>query len=298
MLTSVLFAPRVAIQNFWRNKGLSTFAVSVMFVVLLMTGVALVLGHSFNQAIGSLKAKASTISIFIRDSTPLQNTMAMENRLRSDPRVRSVTYVDKASALARYKEDPSIPPDMIENLEGQNPLPASLDVDVKNIQDLDGIANEVKDSPILDKAGATNYKKDVIDRVVLFSQFIGVAGGILLIGLGAVAVFIIMMSIRTAVFVRRKEIEVMKLVGATDWFVRGPFLLEGMLSGMIASVLAVVVVAGGYRPFVDSVRGSVPFLPLSYDVGFIWQLCLVMALVGVGLGAFGSWLGVRRFLQA
>jgi cell division transport system permease protein len=106
------------------------------------------------------------------------------------------------------------------------------------------------------------------------------------------------MSIRTAVFVRRKEIEVMKLVGATDWFVRGPFLLEGMLAGFIASALAILVVAGGYHSGVDWVRQQVGFLPVSYDPGFLGQLCLVMALVGILLGAFGSYLGVRRFLQA
>jgi cell division transport system permease protein len=298
VLTSILFAPRAALQNFWRNKGLSIFAVSVMFVVLLMTGVSLVLGHSFNQSIDSVKAKASTLSIFIADSTPLQNTMELENKLRADPRVKSVTYIDKANALARYKQDPSIPPDMIDNLEGQNPLPASLDVDVKDIRDLDALASDVKAYPILDKQGPTNYRKEVIDKVVLFSRFVGIAGLVILSGLAAVSVFIIMMSIRTAVFVRRKEIEVMKLVGATDWFVRGPFLLEGMLAGLIASVLAILVVAGGYSPFVDSVRGAVPFLPLTYDVGFMGELCLVIAAVGVSLGAFGSWLGVRRFLQA
>jgi cell division transport system permease protein len=298
MLNSALFAPRAAWQNFWRNRGLSVFAVSVMFVVLLMTGVAMVLGHSFSQSIDSLKAKASTISIFVADTTPLQNTMELQNRLQGDSRVKSVTYVDKASALQRYKQDPSIPPDMIDNLEGQNPLPASLDVDVKNIQDLDAIATDVKGLPILDKQGPTNYRKEVIDKVLLFSRFIGAVGAFLLAGLGTVAVFIIMMSIRTAVFVRRKEIEVMKLVGATDWFVRGPFLLEGMLAGLIASVLAIIVVAGGYQPFVDKVRGAVPFLPLSYDVSFIGELCVVMAVVGIGLGALGSYLGVRRFLQA
>jgi cell division transport system permease protein len=299
MLTSsLLFAPRAALQNFWRNKGLSVFAVSVMFVVLMMTGVSLVLGHSFNQSIDSLKGKASTISVFIADTTPLVNVVNLENRLSADPRVKSVSFVDKSSALAKYKQDPSIPPDMIANLEGYNPLPASLDVDVKNINDLDAISNDVRGLPLLDKQGPTNYRKAVIDRVVTFSRFIAIAGVVLLAALTGVAIFIIMMSIRTAVFVRRKEIEVMKLVGATDWFVRGPFLLEGMLAGLIASLMAVVMVAAGYQPFVDRVRSAVPFLPLSYDAAFLGQLCLVLAAVGILLGAVGSYLGVRRFLQA
>ncbi len=247
MLTSALFAPKSALQNFWRNKGLSIFAVSVMFVVLMMTGVSLILGHSFNQSIDSLKGKAKTISIFIADTTPLVNVMNLQSQLRTDPRVQSVTFVDKASALAKYKQDPSIPPDMITNLEGYNPLPASLDVDVKNINDLDALANDVKNLPLLDKQGPTNYRKAVIDRVVTFSTFVGIAGGILLLALTGVAIFIIMMSIRTAVYVRRQEVEVMKLVGATDWFVRGPFLLEGMLAGLIASLASVVVIVVGYQ---------------------------------------------------
>ena len=297
MWTSLSFAPAAAWQNFWRNKGLSLFAVSVMFVVLMMTSIAMVIGHSFNQSIDSIKRNASTVSIFISDTTPMVNVMNVQNRLRADHRVKSVILVTKADALTRYKNDPNIPPDFVNNLEG-NPLPASLDVDIKNVNDLSAIVDEYKDLPLLDQGnGATNYKRDVIDKIVIFSRFVGIAGILVVGGLAAVAVFIIMMSIRTAVFVRRKEIEVMKLVGATDWFVRGPFLLEGMLAGLVASLLSIAVVAGGYHTAVDKVRGAVPFLPISYDGGFLGELCLVMALVGILLGAFGSYLGVRRFLQ-
>jgi cell division transport system permease protein len=277
----MMFAPKAAWQNFWRNKGLSVFAVSVMTVVLMMVGVALVLGHSFNQTINGLKAKASTISVFMADSTPLSNIENLELKLRADPRVRSVTFVSKARALDRFKQDPNIEPTMIEALEGYNPLPSALDVDVRDIKDLDAVANDVKALPLLDKQGATNYRKDVIDKVVTFSRFVAAAGVAILVGLTGIAIFIIMMSIRTAV-----------------WFVRGPFLLEGMLAGLLASLIAVAVVAGGYHPLVDRVRAGVPFLPLSYDVNFIGQLCLVMAGVGITLGALGSYLGVRRFLQA
>jgi cell division transport system permease protein len=133
---------------------------------------------------------------------------------------------------------------------------------------------------------------------VLVSRFLAIVGAAVLIGLTAVSVFIIMMSIRTAVFVRRKEIEVMKLVGATDWFVRGPFLLEGMMAGGLAALASIALVAGGYRPFVDKFRASLPIIPLSYDAHFIGELSLVLALAGLVLGAFGSYLGVRRFLSA
>jgi cell division transport system permease protein len=297
MFSSAAFAPRAAFESFLRNKGLSVFAASVMAVVLVMAGVSLVLAHSFDSAITNLKAKASTISIFIKDSTSLLNVQNLEERFRTDARVRSVAYISKANALARYKNDPSIPPDMIDSLEGYNPLPASLDVDVKNVQDLDAIANDVKGLPLLDEHQPTNYRKEVIDKVVLFSRFVAAVGAALLAGLAGVSIFIIMMSIRTAIFVRRKEIEVMKLVGATDWFVRGPFLLEGMFAGLIAAAVSVLVVVGGYGLFVNKVRAAVPFLPLAYDPQFTGELVLVLAFGGILLGAFGSYLGVRRFLQ-
>jgi cell division transport system permease protein len=297
MVSSLTFAPSVALQNFWRNKGLSMFAVSVMTVLLAMLGVALVFGHSFNQALEYEQSRASTLSVFMSDNTPLYNVVNVEQRLATDPRVSAVNYVSKARALDRFRKDPGTTPDMIAGLEGYNPLPSSLDVDVKNIKDMDAIANEVQ-SPLLDRQGATNYRRDVINNLILVRNFVTIAGLLLLGGLSAVAVFIIMMSIRTAVFVRRKEIEVMKLVGATDWFVRGPFLIEGMLAGLIASLVAIGLVAGGYHPFVDWGQSQVHFLPLTYDAGFIGQLCLAMAGVGMILGAFGSYLGVRRFLQA
>jgi cell division transport system permease protein len=297
MVSSLAFAPSVALQNFWRNKGLSIFAVSVMTVLLGMLGVAMVFGHSFNQALDYEQSRASTLSVFMSDNTPLYNVVNVEQRLNADSRVKAVTYISKGRALDRFRSDPGTTPDMIQGLEGYNPLPSSLDVDVKNIKDMDAIAADVQ-SPLLDKQGATNYRRDVINNLILVRDFVTGAGLAMLAGLSAVAVFIIMMSIRTAVFVRRKEIEVMKLVGATDWFVRGPFLIEGMMAGLIASLVAIAVVAGGYHPFVDWGKAKVHFLPLSYDAGFIGQLCLVMAAVGMILGAVGSYLGVRRFLQA
>jgi cell division transport system permease protein len=297
MLSSAAFAPQVAWQNFWRNKGLSLFAVSVMTVVLLLVAVSLVLGHSFDQTIQGVESKASTVSVFMRDETPLVNVANLETRLRDDPRVRSVSFVSKSQALQRYEHDPNIPSDMIQGLEGYNPLPATVDVDIRDIRDESAIVGQVKDLPLLDKNGATNYREDVISRIVLFGRFVAILGGALLLGLTGVAVFIVMMSIRTAVFVRRQEIEVMKLVGATDWFVRGPFLLEGMLAGLVAALIAVMAVGGGYRPLVTWGQSYLPWLPLSYDAAFLGQLVLMMGAFGLILGAVGSYLGVRRFLQ-
>jgi cell division transport system permease protein len=112
----------------------------------------------------------------------------------------------------------------------------------------------------------------------------------------AISLVIIMNTIRTAVYVRRREIEIMKLVGATDWFVRWPFLLEGILGGVLAAVVAGVLVALGYNALVSNLHQKLLFFPLSFDGSYLALILLATGGAGILLGALGSYLGVRRFL--
>ncbi|MBO0746447.1 MAG: FtsX-like permease family protein, partial [Candidatus Dormibacteraeota bacterium] len=112
-----------------------------------------------------------------------------------------------------------------------------------------------------------------------------------------VSVVIVMNTIRTAVYHRRQEIEVMKLVGATEWFVRGPFVLEGILTGLLAAGLAVGVVMAGYRPFVSRFHSELFFVPLTYDPSFVTVLGGYLLAAGALMGALGSFIGVRRYVR-
>jgi cell division transport system permease protein len=106
-----------------------------------------------------------------------------------------------------------------------------------------------------------------------------------------------MNTIRTAVYHRRKEIEVMKLVGATEWFVRGPFILEGIMTGLIAAAIALALLVIAYQPAVDRFHSDVAFIPLSYDPAFISSLARDLLGGGALLGALGSYIGVRRYVK-
>ncbi|HYL07649.1 MAG TPA: FtsX-like permease family protein, partial [Candidatus Udaeobacter sp.] len=123
------------------------------------------------------------------------------------------------------------------------------------------------------------------------------AGIGLLIMLLIVSVVIVMNTIRTAVYHRRKEIEVMKLVGATEWFVRGPFVLEGVMTGLIAAAIALSLLVISYQPAVDRFHSDVGFIPLTYDPAFISSLARDLLLGGAMLGAVGSYIGVRRYVR-
>src|ERR1700680_1351274 len=180
--------------------------------------------------------------------------------------------------MARFRQLPALSPSVIDTL-ATTPLPPSLDVTVKDIRDLGAIDQEVRNSPLVDKSPATNYEPNVIDKIILLARVAGIAGLVLIVGLTGLSVFIIMLTIRTAIYLRRKEIEVMKLVGATDWFVRWPFIVEGMLGGLLAAIFSGAVVFAAYRLFVQAAQGNLLSVPFAtrYTITL-----LVVLLVGGG----------------
>ena len=265
----------------------------------LALGSLMLVLHSMDQIVAMEKSRASAISIYLADNIPLSSMMDFKLQLEQDPRVRDVTYVTKEQAIQRFRQMPSLSVDVIDSL-GNNPLPASLDVTVKDIRDLAEIDRMARNSPLLDrsdKSPPTNYEPDVIGKIILLARVAGVAGLALVVGLTGLSVFIIMLTIRTAIYLRRKEIEVMKLVGATDWFVRWPFLLEGMLTGTAGAALAVGIVAFGYRPAVFNLQSVLFFIPLFYDPSYLRLVIAAMLAFGLLLGSSGSYLGIRRFLH-
>ena len=290
------FAFSSAWQNFWRNAAVSLASVLIVWVVLLALGSLLLVLHSLDQIVALEKTKASAISVYLADTTPLSSAMDFKLQLQSDPRVTSVVYVSKDQAMARFRQLPALDPSVIDTL-GTNPLPASLDVTVKDIRDLAAIDQEVRSSPLVDKSPATNYEPNVIDKIILLARVAGIAGLVLIVGLTGLSVFIIMLTIRTAIYLRRKEIEVMKLVGATDWFVRWPFIVEGLIVGMVGAVVAVLIVGFGYRPAVVNLQSVLIFVPLAFDPYYLRLVLAAMLGFGLLLGSLGSYLGVRRFLK-
>src|SRR5207248_654076 len=169
------FAFSSAWQNFWRNAAVSIASVLIVWVVLLALGSLLLVLHSLDQIVALEKTKASAISVYLADTTPLSSAMDFKLHLESDPRVSSVEYVSKDQAMARFRQLPALDPSVIDTL-GTNPLPASLDVTVRDIRDLAAIDQEVRTSPLVDKSPSTNYEPNVIDKIILLARVAGIAG--------------------------------------------------------------------------------------------------------------------------
>ena len=289
------FALNSAWQSFWRNLAVSMAAVVSITLILILAGVNLLVGHAFSQVLDSFRAKVSEISMNVADDTPLQTVYDFQQQLSLDPGVAHVQFVTKDEALAQFKADPSNVV-LAQQIDG-NPLDAKLEVRVANLSDVAAIDTLARRWPGVDPTDPTNYQGDFVNRMLGLSQWLGLAGVGLLAILVVVSIVIVMNTIRTAVYHRRKEIEVMKLVGATEWFVRGPFVLEGVMTGLIAAAFALALLVIAYQPAVDRFRSDIAFIPLSYDPAFVASLARDLLLGGALLGALGSYIGVRRYVK-
>jgi len=296
LLATLRFTLVSAVQNFWRNLAVSLAATCTMGAILLFIGGILLGTHMLNQMLTAEQAKASNIKIYLEDGVSLGSIANLQSELRADPRVSAVHFENKDDAA---KEASSQVENFSESLKvlGSNPLPASLNLDLHRLADLPAIDTMARRNAIVQRGNlATDYNPAIIDKLqTLITWAWRFAVGFLIV-FGTLSVVIIMISIRTAVLVRRREVEIMKLVGATDWFVRGPFILEGVIGGVIAAAISGTVIAAAYKPAVDHLRSTLFFFPLSYDGSYLAVVALLLFAAGIGLGAFGSYLGVRRFL--
>jgi cell division transport system permease protein len=289
------FALNSAWQSFWRNFAVSMAAVLSITLILILAGVNLLVGHAFSQVLDGFRAKVSEISINVADGTPLQSVADFQQQLAADPRVTSVRFITKDEALVQFKADPNNVV-LAQQIDG-NPLDAKLQVRVANLNDVAAIDTLARRWPGVDPTNPTNYQGDFVNRMLELSSWLGLAGVGLLAILVVVSIVIVMNTIRTAVYHRRKEIEVMKLVGATEWFVRGPFVIEGVMTGLIAAALALALLVIAYQPAVDRFRADIAFIPLTYDPAFVVSLARDLLIGGALLGALGSYIGVRRYVK-
>jgi len=295
ILRNLRFALNSAWQSFWRNLAVSLAAVVSITLILILAGVNLLVGHAFTQVLDGFRDKVSEMSVNVADDTPLTSVYAFQQQLRGDPRVATVRFVTKEEALAEFVRDPNNAV-LSQQIQG-NPLDAKLEVRVRSLKDVAAIDSMARQWPGVDPTDPTNYQGEFVTRMLQLSQWLSLAGIGLMAILVVVSVVIVMNTIRTAVYHRRKEIEVMKLVGATEWFVRGPFVLEGIMTGVIAAAIALSLLVISYPPAVSRFSSDITFIPLTYDPTFISSLARDLLLGGALLGALGSYIGVRRFVR-
>lgn len=284
---------RQAALSLWRNIWMSLAAAASVAISTFLLGAFLLLVFNVNYIAATLQSNVE-IAAFLQVDTPRQVSLHIQDQVRSLPGVTDVTLVPKEEGLKQLSQQFGSEQDLLAATGGVNPLPDYLRVRVADPQAVQSVAGAIKTIPGVEKV---NYGQEVVERlfaVVRWLRWLGV-GIIAMLGLGALS--LIVLTIRLAVYSRQREINIMKYVGATDWFIRWPFFLEGLWLGLVGSGAAALAVYVGYRLVLNMVGPAMVFIPLIRDQGLLIRSALSLVVGGSLVGALGSLLSIRRFLK-
>lgn len=293
-IPALRFVVGVALQNIVRNRGIAFASLLTVTLTLLGAGAAVAVVSALDGVLHQEETQASVLKVFMADHVSYASILNLQYSLSSEPSVLNASFENKDQAAKQAASGLGLGNALkiLQQTGGGNPLPASINLHLRNIGAVSAINNQVSTSPLLYPGPhPTDYNKDVIPRLERYIFAAQLGGAIMVAVVGAVALVIITISVRTAAFVRRQEIEIMKLVGATDWFVRWPFLIEGVIVGVLSALLASAVLVG-----IGLVFGSGGNLALGIGLRFAGLVVLGLIAGGAVLGSFGSFVGIRRSL--
>jgi cell division transport system permease protein len=294
---------RESLQNFRRNWVMSLGAVITIYLSLLLVGTFVVSGMFVDQIVRSVEQKVQ-ISIFIKDGAAVPDVTAVQQAIVADPMALKVTYVSKEQALERFKKEMKDTPEIYRQLDN-NPLPASIEVELKDPRQVSLMVAKIKSVPTFtkiiknptDPERDLKYGQKVISQLFAFTQAARIVESVFIIMLAIVSLIFINNTIRLAIYARRKEIGIMRLVGASNWFIRTPFLLEGMLQGLLGALLAILTLVVVQAAILPRLRDALRFLPIDLSAGALAQLSFILIASGILIGLLGSALAMRRYLK-
>lgn len=287
--------------NFWRNFWLSGATVSVM--VLMLFVITLVLGVNVaTEHIASILQDKVDISVYFETTANEQDITALREELEEFSEVKSVEYTSREEALKRFKERHKDDPLILQAIRevGDNPLQATLNVKAFQASQYQAITTFLEDTrfePLIDKV---NYRENqsLINRLFAISAAIKRVGFGVTMLLGLIAVLVTFNAIRMAIYSQREEILIMRLVGASNWFIRSPFLIQGGLVGGFSAAITLTLTLIFLILFSYKISLAIPGLDLIAYMKTNWFLILLFEfLVGIGLGIISSFIAVRKYLR-
>ena len=287
---------RQALQQIWRNKGMSTASVFAITAMLLILGLFFVITVNINLFTEMLKNNYNEVEVFLNDDVKKSDDENIMKKIDAEPGVKSSAYRSKTEAMkimkARWGENSYL----LDSL-GDNPLPSSIVVTVDSMSTADNVIKMVKGT---DGVEDVKYYQETVKKLTKITNFLKLAAMIIMVFLIIVSIVVVSNTIKLTVFARAKEIEIMKYIGATNWFIRGPFLIEGILIGVISSAVSAVATFFIYREIISLVGKqfmtimSSPLVPAGY---LSVNLILIFLAIGVSIGACGSIVSMRKFLD-
>jgi cell division transport system permease protein len=282
-----------------RNMALTVAAVMVTSLSLIILGIVSMLVHTGNGIAADMKQRVDEIRVFLKEDVTSEEVASMTTFIQKMDEVKSVKYISKDEALEEYKIMFKDQEDMLREIEG-NPLPASFRVRMTDPKYNNTVAKrlETRTEVSKDAAGKPEIKneKDVVGKVLRVTGLVQKIGFVVVIAFGIVAISLVSITIRMAIYSRRKEIGIMKLVGATNWFIRWPFMMEGVIEGFLGALVAILVTILLHSTLIEKFGTAVGIENLVTG-GYTALLAFLLVFFGIIIGAVGSAFALRRYIE-
>jgi len=285
-----------AFLQVFRNRNMALASVFAITAMLLILSIFFILVININTAAQAIKSDYDSIELFLEDEVSKKKANAIIDDIRNKDGVEDVYYKTKAEALEEFRERWGENAYLLDSLT-DNPLPNSIVILIADLEQAESIAET---SAAYDGIEDVKFYKETVDKLLETTRFIQIAAIVIMVFLIIVSIVVVSNTIKLTVFNRANEINIMKYVGATNWFIRGPFLCEGIIIGIIASGISVGISALIYTKLVEAIGDqifsllSTPMVPAEF---LIYNFAWIFLALGVSIGACGSIISMRKFLD-
>ena len=303
-MSSLIYFFSESLKGFARNLSTALGSIITIFLSLLIIGIFLIGGLVVSNVLESVESKVS-ITAYVSDDASEADIQALQQYIGGLDGVANVSFTTKEQALEKFKNSMTSNPEIVDQLDGQNPLPASIDVELAEAQEVESIASAIESNETFRKicdnktepADSLKYGQKTVERLFSLTNYIRYIGLALIVLLIFIAFVFINNTIRLSILARRKEIAIMRLVGASNNFIRGPFLMEGTLHAIIGAALAILCLQLLRMFAIPHVQSTLQWLPIDISGNSYLLIFGVLVVAGLIIGLLGSALAMRRYLK-
>ena len=285
-------------RNFFKNKKSTAASIIIMCATMFIFGVFFVIGENVNYLMDQVQSQQA-IRVFINPEATSEQEQELEAKIKQIPYINTIKYVSQEEALSTMKEWLGESAALLDPYSGEdNPFKASFDITLTDLTKSDEVQSQIE---TFDNVAKVEAGSSTINKLVDIANGIRTATGVILVLLILISVFIIANTIKLTVHARRKEISIMKYVGATNGFIRWPFMVEGIIIGIVSALITVFILGFAYNAVSDSIAQSSTMETIGYNLlsfsDMISILIIVYIVMGIGIGTIGSAISMKKYLD-
>ena len=288
-LSSVKYLIYEGFKNVWKNWMMSAASIGVLVLCLLLTGASALLSINISNTLSAIESQ-NVVKVYLKNEVDAEKATQIGESIKSLDNITSCEFYSKEQAVEKFKDTLG---KAFESMKENNPLPDSYKVTLTDISKYDETVEQIK---AIDGVDTVVNRSELFEKLTKFDRFVSLAGMIIVLILALVSLFIISNTIRLTMYNRRFEISIMKSVGATDWFVRIPFMVEGVIIGIIAAIISSVTLKFFYDFIIQVIKKNISFFNTPFsDVSL--PLFLSFLLAGILFGLIGGLISISKYLK-